>query len=145
MGKAEPLNLKASEKRKVRRHFRPRAASLFDFDQMESAANPELSVMQSTQQDTASSNMYITEQPSTAQQEEQQAQQQRLEARLVKGLKTQDIVTPRETMAAVKVPRLRKISPARRSPAKDRIQVVDKSEPAPKLKLKKTTKPKEQA
>ena len=56
-GKAEPLNLKASEKRKVRRHFRPRAASLFDFDQMESATNPELSVMQ----DTASSNMYITE------------------------------------------------------------------------------------
>ena len=48
-------------------------------------------------------------------------------------------------MAAVKVPRLRKISPARRSPAKDRIQVADKSGPAPKLKLKKTTKPKEQA
>ena len=64
------LNLKVSEKRKVKRNFRPRAASLFDFDKVEAATNPELSVMQ----DTASSNMYTaglhTEQPSTAQEEQ---------------------------------------------------------------------------
>ena len=122
----------------MKRNFRPRASSLFDVGQLDSTANPELSAMH----DTASSNMYITEQPSTAQAEEQQAQQQRLEARLVKGLKTQDIVTPRGTMAVVKVPRLRKISPARRSPAKDRIQILDKSEPAPKVRLSKPSKPK---
>ena len=58
--------MKMSEKRKVKRNFRPRASSLFDFDKLEAATNPELSVMQ----DTASSNMYTiglhTEQLSTA-------------------------------------------------------------------------------
>ena len=67
-------NIKNSGKRKVKRNFRPRATSLFDFDGEEGTTNQELSIMQ----DTASSKMYShnnTEQPSTAQQEEQQSQQ----------------------------------------------------------------------
>ena len=58
-------NIKNSGKRKVKRNFRPRATSLFDFDGAETTTNQELSVMH----DTVSSKMYshnATEQPSTA-------------------------------------------------------------------------------
>ena len=141
--KGGTLNLKSSEKRKVKRNFRPRAASLFDFDKLEGATNPELSVMQ----DTASSNMYTvglnTKQPSTAEQaEQQQAQQQRLEARLVAGLRTQTIQSPKGKLGAMRAPRLRKVSPARRSPVKDQVQVEDKQDAGLKVKIKATARQK---
>ena len=61
----EHNNIKNSGKRKVKRNFRPRATSLFDFDGAETTTNQELSVMH----DTVSSKLYshnATEQPSTA-------------------------------------------------------------------------------
>ena len=50
----EHNNIKNSGKRKVKRNFRPRATSLFDFDGAETATNQELSVMH----DTVSSKLY---------------------------------------------------------------------------------------
>ena len=45
---------------------------------------------------------------------------------------------------AIKVSKLRKVSPATRSPNRDQIQVVDKSEPVAKIKVKSKKRTKEE-
>ena len=56
-------------------------------------------------------------------------------------MNTQNIKTPK---GAIKVSKLRKVSPATRSPNRDQIQVVDKSEPAVKVKAKQKKRAKEE-
>ena len=58
-------------------------------------------------------------------------------------MKTQTITSPKGKMGAMRMPKLRKISPARRSPAKDQIQILDKSDPVTKIKVKTKKKSKE--
>ena len=59
-------------------------------------------------------------------------------------MRTQTITSPKGKLGAMRMPKVRKISPARRSPARDQIQILDKSDPVQKVKIKTKKKSKEQ-